>query len=77
MTDTTVVEAPVERAAIKADDKVVPLADAAKSPGTGMAKVCGPEDLDMLVTKAPVAPVTRSSLEEAGAEVVAAGKVQA
>jgi hypothetical protein len=42
-----------------------------------MAKVCGPEDLDVLVTNAPVHAATRSSLEEAGVEVVVAGKVQA
>jgi DeoR/GlpR family transcriptional regulator of sugar metabolism len=75
--DTTVVEVPVKRAMIKAADKVVLLADAQKFPGTGMAKVCGPEDLDAVVTNAPVDPVTRSSLEEAGVEVVVAGKVKA
>src|SRR5919107_181202 len=44
--DTTVVEVPVKRAMINASDKVVLLADTAKFPGTGMAKVCGPEELD-------------------------------
>ncbi|MGX1273465.1 DeoR/GlpR family transcriptional regulator of sugar metabolism [Streptomyces phaeoluteigriseus] len=79
--DTTVVEVPVERAMIQASGKVVPLADTAKFPakfpGTGMARVCGPEKLDMVVTDAPVDPATRSSLEEAGVEPVLAGKVQA
>ncbi|MFJ9538542.1 DeoR/GlpR family DNA-binding transcription regulator [Streptomyces sp. NPDC101225] len=74
--DTTVVEVPVKRAMIKASDRVVLLADAAKFPGTGMAKVCGPGDLDVVVTNAQVDPATRSSLEEAGVEVVLAGKVQ-
>ncbi|MFF6977961.1 DeoR/GlpR family DNA-binding transcription regulator [Streptomyces sp. NPDC008343] len=75
--DTTVVEVPVKRAMIKAGDKVALLADAAKFPGTGMAKVCGPEDLDMVVTNAPVNTATRSALEEAGVHVLVAGKVQA
>ncbi|MGW6731637.1 DeoR/GlpR family DNA-binding transcription regulator [Streptomyces sp. NPDC055013] len=75
--DTTVVEVPVKRAMIGAGDKVVLLADAAKFPGTGMAKVCGPEDLDMVVTNAPVNTATRSALEEAGVKVLVAGKVQA
>ncbi|MEU1598450.1 DeoR/GlpR family DNA-binding transcription regulator [Streptomyces sp. NPDC005708] len=75
--DTTVVEVPVKRAMIKASDKVVLLADAAKFPGTGMAKVCGPEDLDVVVTNTPCDPATKSSLEEAGVEVVLAGKAQA
>jgi DeoR/GlpR family transcriptional regulator of sugar metabolism len=76
--DTTVVEVPVKRAMINASDKVVLLADSAKFPGTGMAKVCGPEHLDMVVTDAPVDPATRSSLEEAGVEVITtgAGKVR-
>ncbi|MER6088081.1 DeoR/GlpR family DNA-binding transcription regulator [Streptomyces bluensis] len=70
--DTTVVEVPVKRAMIRAGERVVLLADRAKFPGTGMARVCGPEELDMVVTNAPVDPVTRSSLEEAGVEVVPA-----
>ncbi|MET7456107.1 DeoR/GlpR family DNA-binding transcription regulator [Streptomyces sp. NPDC005574] len=70
--DTTVVEVPVKRAMIKSSEKVVLLADSAKFPGTGMAKVCGPEDLDVVVTNGPVNPVTRSSLEEAGVDVVLA-----
>jgi DeoR/GlpR family transcriptional regulator of sugar metabolism len=75
--DTTVVEVPVKRAMIKASDKVVLLADSAKFPGTGMAKVCGPGELDVVVTNAPVDHATRSSLQEAGAEVIVAGEVQA
>ncbi|WP_367319651.1 DeoR/GlpR family DNA-binding transcription regulator [Streptomyces sp. HUAS ZL42] len=73
--DTTVVEVPVKRAMIKAGGKVVLLADSAKFPGTGMAKVCDPSDLDVLVTDAPIDPATRSALEEAGVEVMVAGKV--
>jgi DeoR/GlpR family transcriptional regulator of sugar metabolism len=74
--DTTVVEVPVKRAMIKASDRVVLLADSAKFPGTGMAKVCDPQALDMLVTDAPVDAATRSSLQEADVEVVVAGEVQ-
>lgn len=68
--DTTVVEVPVKRAMIGASDKVVLLADSAKFPGTGMARVCGPRELDVVVTNAPVDVVTCQSLEEAGVEVV-------
>ncbi|EGX59024.1 DeoR family transcriptional regulator [Streptomyces zinciresistens K42] len=74
--DTTVVEVPVKRAMIKAGDRVVLLADAAKFPGHGMARVCGPEELDVLVTNEPVENATRTSLREAGVEVVVAGEVQ-
>jgi DeoR/GlpR family transcriptional regulator of sugar metabolism len=41
-----------------------------------MAKVCGPEDLDVVVTNAPVDAATRAAFEEAGVEVVVAGKAQ-
>ncbi|GAA3898532.1 DeoR/GlpR family DNA-binding transcription regulator [Streptomyces sp. NPDC003631] len=75
--DTTVVEVPVKRAMIKSSDRIVLLADAAKFPGTGMAKVCDAGDLDAVVTNAPVEPATRSSLDEAGVELIVAGKVQA
>ncbi len=74
--DTTVVEVPVKRAMIKAADRVVLLADRAKFPGTGMAKVCGPDELDIVVTNAPVDPATQSSLQEAGVQIITAGKVQ-
>ncbi|MGP3948433.1 DeoR/GlpR family DNA-binding transcription regulator [Streptomyces sp. 7N604] len=68
--DTAVVEVPVKRAMIAASDKVVLLADAGKFPGTGMARVCGPEELDVVVTNAPSDPATCAALEEAGVEVV-------
>lgn len=68
--DTTVVEVPVERPMIAADDRVVLLADAGKFPGTGMAKVCGPEDLHVVVTNAPSDPATCAAFGEAGVKVV-------
>ena len=68
--DTTAVEVPVKRAMIAASDRVVLLADAAKFPGTGMARVCGPEDLHTVVTNAPVEATTRSALSDAGVEVI-------
>ncbi|MER6528668.1 DeoR/GlpR family DNA-binding transcription regulator [Streptomyces sp. NPDC001508] len=73
--DTTLVEVPVKRAMIGAGDKIVLLADAAKFPGTGTAKVCGAEDLDLVVTDAPVDTVTRSALQDAGVEVLMAKEV--
>ncbi|WP_326614244.1 DeoR/GlpR family DNA-binding transcription regulator [Streptomyces scopuliridis] len=68
--DTTVVEVPVKRAMIAASDRVVLLADAGKFPGTGMARVCGPEDLHVVVTNAPSDPATCAALGEAGVKVV-------
>ena len=68
--DTTAVEVPVKRAMIAASAQVVLVADAGKFPGTGMARVCGPEELDVVVTNAPGDEKTCSRLREAGVEVV-------
>ncbi|MGW3133592.1 DeoR/GlpR family DNA-binding transcription regulator [Streptomyces sp. NPDC001123] len=68
--DTTAVEVPVKRAMIAASAHVVLMADAGKFPGTGMARVCGPEDLDVVVTNVPGDDMTCGRLREAGVEVV-------
>ncbi len=68
--DTTSVEVPVKRAMIAASDQVVLMADAGKFPGTGMARVCGPDSLHMVVTNAPADHATRTALQAAGVEVV-------
>ncbi|WP_030615606.1 DeoR/GlpR family DNA-binding transcription regulator [Streptomyces fulvoviolaceus] len=68
--DTTVAEVPARRAMISASDKVVLLADKSKFPGTGMVKICGPEDLHALVTDAPENDATCAALSEAGVRVI-------
>jgi DeoR/GlpR family transcriptional regulator of sugar metabolism len=70
--DTTVVEVPIKRAMIAASDQVVLLADASKFPGTGMARVCGPQELDVVVTNAPADQKTRAALSDAGVQVIEA-----
>jgi DeoR/GlpR family transcriptional regulator of sugar metabolism len=71
--DTTVVEVPIKRAMIASSDRVVLLADAGKLPGTGVARVCGPDELDVLVTNAAAAEsASCASLKESGVEVVLA-----
>jgi DeoR/GlpR family transcriptional regulator of sugar metabolism len=67
--DTTVVEVPVKRAMIAAAEQVVLIADESKFPGTGMARVCGPEDLHMVVTNGTADPGTRAAFADAGVEV--------
>lgn len=68
--DTTVIEVPVKRAMISVSDQVILVADAAKFPGVGMAKVCGPSELDIVVTNAPAETATTTALREAGVEVL-------
>jgi DeoR/GlpR family transcriptional regulator of sugar metabolism len=70
--DTTVIEVPVKRAMIAASDQVVLLADSAKFPGSGMASVCGPEELDIVVTDAPADAHTAAKLRDAGVTVIEA-----
>ena len=70
--DTTVVEVPVKRAMIAASDQVVLVADADKFPGTGMARVCGPEELDIVVTNAGADAATTAAFREVGVEVIEA-----
>lgn len=70
--DTTVAEVPARRAMIAAGDKVVLLADRSKFPGDGMVKICGPEDLDALVTNALEGDATCAALREAGVDVIRA-----
>lgn len=68
--DTTVIEVPVKRAMLSVSDQVILVADVGKFPGTGMAKVCGPADLDVVVTNAPADPATAAALREADVEVI-------
>jgi DeoR/GlpR family transcriptional regulator of sugar metabolism len=68
--DTTVIEVPVKRAMIAASDQVILLADGAKFPGSGMASVCGPDELDVVVTDAPADARTAARLREAGVTVI-------
>lgn len=70
--DTTAVEVPLKRAMIAAADQVVLLADASKFPGTGIAKVCGPDDVDVVVTNAPIDRSTFEALRDADVEVIEA-----
>lgn len=49
---------------------MVLLADTGKFPGTGMARVRGPESLGTVVTNTPADPATGSASDEAGVKVV-------
>ncbi len=62
--DSTLVEVPVKQAMIAAAEQTILLADRAKFPGTGLAPVCGPDAVDVLVTNDGADPDT---LERFGA----------
>ncbi|GAB2825357.1 DeoR/GlpR family DNA-binding transcription regulator [Streptomyces daliensis] len=66
--DSTDVEVPVKRAMLSAARQVVLLAVARKFPGTGTARVCGPGDIDVLVTNGTSGPDQAAGPEETGAQ---------
>jgi DeoR/GlpR family transcriptional regulator of sugar metabolism len=69
--DTTTIEVPVKRAMLRAADRTVLVADRSKFPGTGLARVCGPESLHTVVTDADADPATLKAFRDAGVEVIA------
>ncbi|MGH3313975.1 MAG: DeoR/GlpR family DNA-binding transcription regulator [Streptomyces sp.] len=73
--DTTDIEVPVKKAMLASARQVVLLATARKFPGTGTARICGPQDIDVLITDQASDPGTLATFGEAGVEVaVAAGE---
>jgi DeoR/GlpR family transcriptional regulator of sugar metabolism len=70
--DTTVVEVPVKQAMLSAADRVVLLADPGKFPGSGLARVCGPDRVDVLVTREGADPGALAAAVGEGSEVILA-----
>ncbi|WP_203991489.1 DeoR/GlpR family DNA-binding transcription regulator [Sphaerisporangium rufum] len=73
VTDSTLAEVPLKRAMMAAGEQVVLLVDRQKFPGTGALRVCGPEELDVVVTNQGADPATLDALAAAGTTVLAAG----
>ncbi|WP_326823219.1 DeoR/GlpR family DNA-binding transcription regulator [Streptosporangium sp. NBC_01756] len=72
LVDSTLAEVPVKRAMIAAAGQVVLLADRHKFPGTGALRVCGPEDVDVIVTNEGADETTLRNCAATGAEVLIA-----
>jgi DeoR/GlpR family transcriptional regulator of sugar metabolism len=70
--DTTMVEVPIKRAMMASAARTVLLADSAKFGMRGLVRVCGPDELDTLVTDTDAPAGARRALEKAGVEVIAA-----
>jgi DeoR/GlpR family transcriptional regulator of sugar metabolism len=70
--DTTLVEVPIKRGMIAASRRNVLLVDAAKFEMTGSVRVCGAEELDVVVTDANGDHPGVEALEREGVEVVRA-----
>lgn len=67
--DSTLVEVPVKRAMIACAEQTVVLADRGKFPGTGVLPVCGPGDVDVVVTNEGADPETLAACARAGTEI--------
>jgi DeoR/GlpR family transcriptional regulator of sugar metabolism len=72
LVDTTLAEVPLKRAMIAAAGQVVLVADRHKFPGTGALRVCGPEDIDVIVTNDGADEGTLRACAAAGTEVLRA-----
>ena len=70
--DSTMVEAPIKRAMLASATRSVLLADSAKFGMRGVVRVCGPEELDTLVTDTDAPADARLKLARAGVEVIEA-----
>jgi DeoR/GlpR family transcriptional regulator of sugar metabolism len=68
--DTTGIEVGVKRAMLAASDRSVLLADKGKFPGTGLLPVCGPQDIDVVITNRGADPGALAHMAEAGTEVI-------
>jgi DeoR family transcriptional regulator, fructose operon transcriptional repressor len=75
--DTTDVEVPVKQAMLGSARHVALLATARKFPGTGTARICGPGDIDALITNRTSDPATLALFRDAGVEVETAGDTTA
>jgi DeoR/GlpR family transcriptional regulator of sugar metabolism len=70
--DTTMVEVPIKRGMIAGSERVVLLADAEKFAMGGVVRVCGAEELDVVVTDAGDEEPALAELARAGVEVMRA-----
>jgi DeoR/GlpR family transcriptional regulator of sugar metabolism len=70
--DTTMVEVPIKRGMIEASARVVLLADAMKFSMGGVVRICGPDELDTVVTDAGDDEPGVAELRQVGVEVVGA-----
>ncbi len=70
--DSTMVEVPIKRAMLAAATRSVLLADSAKFGMRGVVRVCGPEELDVLITDDEAPEAACAELRRAGVEVITA-----
>ncbi|WP_019968792.1 DeoR/GlpR family DNA-binding transcription regulator [Segatella maculosa] len=70
-------EAELNREMIHTAQKTIVLADSSKFGRRGFARICGMDDVDMIITDAHVSPTIAAAIEELGIELVIAGDTMA
>jgi DeoR/GlpR family transcriptional regulator of sugar metabolism len=70
--DSTIVEVPIKRAMIAAAERTALLVDAHKFTMRGSVRICGADELDVVVTDAPAEAPVVAALAQAGVIVVPA-----
>ncbi|WP_314126370.1 DeoR/GlpR family DNA-binding transcription regulator [Segatella maculosa] len=70
-------EAELNREMIHTAQKTIVLADSSKFGRRGFARICGMDDVDMIITDAHVSPTIASAIEELGIDLVIAGDTMA
>ena len=70
-------EAELNREMIHTAQKTIVLADSSKFGRRGFARICGMDDVDMIITDAHVSPTIAAAIEELGIDLVIAGDTMA
>ena len=70
-------EAELNREMIHTAQKTIVLADSSKFGRRGFARICGMDDVDMIITDAHVSPTIAAAIEELGIDLVIAGATMA
>ena len=77
ITTTDMREAELNREMIHTAQKTIVLADSSKFGRRGFARICGMDDVDMIITDAHVSPTIAAAIEELGIDLVIAGDTMA
>ena len=70
-------EAELNREMIHTAQKTIVLADSSKFGRRGFARICGMDDVDMIITDVHVSPTIAAAIEELGIDLVIAGDTMA
>lgn len=76
LTTTDLREAHINQAMMRAAQKTIVLADSSKFGRRGFAKICGMDEVDMVITDCNIRPADRRALEDFGIDVIVVSNVK-